>query len=105
MKLPSVAERTCLSTFDVPDLNIATVASAIGLPPSSRTMPLITPRFPPCSAGGGGVGVSASAVDDAIVKITASSPTKLIERVKPISANVSKFSHRQNSSESGDKVL
>jgi hypothetical protein len=43
MKLPSAAERTCLRTFDA--LKIATVASAIGLPPSSRTIPLIVPKF------------------------------------------------------------
>src|SRR5688572_1737826 len=45
IKLPSVADLTCLSSFEVPTRNIATVASAIGLPAWSLTMPLITPRL------------------------------------------------------------
>src|SRR5688500_10728397 len=44
-KLPSAAERTSFSNLDVPTRNIATVASAIGLPDWSRIIPLITPRF------------------------------------------------------------
>src|SRR5687767_9850611 len=42
MNFPLEAEATCLRSFDVPARKMATVASAIGLPPSSRTYPVIT---------------------------------------------------------------
>ena len=82
IKLQSADERTCLRIFDA--LKIATVASAIGLPPSSRTIPLIVPRFevtPTAALVLSGV----DAYTDDIVAIKMMIRLKMIlERLKPI---------------------
>src|SRR5687767_11421046 len=103
IKLPSAAERTCLSTLDVPALKIATVASAMGLPPSSRTTPFITPRLPPRSATGV-PGALAEATDaKAIAK--ANSVKIIFDRLKPIKSNASERNQvSKNSSETEDNV-
>src|SRR5688500_3396286 len=89
MKLPSAAERTCLRTRDVPALNIATVASAIGLPPSSRTTPLITAKVPLRSAVAVGRGRAEADPADAATSTSTSSFMIFPERLKPIKSNAS----------------
>ena len=82
MKLPSSAERTCFNILEVPALKIATVASAIGLPPSSRTIPLIIPRLPTAEEAGG-VGALAKPTC-AVTSVMQISKAVLNVRLKPI---------------------
>ena len=92
IKLPSAADRTCFSTFDVPARNIATVASAIGLPPSSRTIPLMIPKLLVDDVPTGN-GKSAIAVE-AVTSRRMINLAKLLVRLKPIEYDVPEQYHK-----------
>jgi hypothetical protein len=65
-------------------LKIATVASAIGLPPSSRTIPFIVPKVAALGTGAPGSAGAFAYVSDAAVKIMTSNRPNILAQVKPI---------------------
>src|SRR5438477_9641125 len=79
IKLPSAADDTCLSRVCVPALKMATVASAIGLPASSRTTPRIVPRVELLSmtVSTDGRGVAHAAAESAVT-ISGSTHKRLV---------------------------